>query len=245
MRKSPDTLRPSQAHPYKGVIAALLILFSWGLVMSFGLTLKEENQGWLILLFPVSVHLYTGLFITAHDGMHGLIHPNRVVNRLVATIFLWLFAFNRYSILHPKHHLHHAYPAQKEDPDFATHGFWRWYFKFLMEYVSWSQVLLVAIVFNLGLFWGILESRLLLFYAVAPIVATLQLFYFGTYLPHRGLHPQEDVHRARSQAKNHLIAFCSCYFFGYHQEHHAAPWLAWWQLPQLRELNWQAEKQLK
>jgi beta-carotene ketolase (CrtW type) len=27
----------------------------------------------------------------------------------------------------------------------------------------------------------------------------------------------------------------SCYFFGYHLEHHAYPYLPWWRLPAARE----------
>lgn len=218
-------------------MVALTIMLLWTLVMFAALRVGDGFHWSLFLLLPVAIHLYTGLFITAHDGMHGLIHPSKRVNRLIATVCLWLFAFNRFSVLYPKHHLHHAHPAQEEDPDFAPFGFWRWYLKFLMEYVSWSQVVLVALVFNLGLYLGISEIRLLLFYAVAPILSTLQLFYFGTYLPHRGEHDEQDEHRARSQSLNHWKAFFTCYFFGYHHEHHAAPWLAWWQLPQLRALN--------
>ncbi len=216
---------------------ATVIIIVWMAVMAQAFSTGSEFHWSLLLLFPASVHLYTGLFITAHDGMHGLIHPNKQVNKLLSTVCLWLFAFNRFSVLYPKHHLHHAHPARDEDPDFAPFGFWRWYIKFLMEYVSWIQILMVAIVFNLGLYAGLAESRLLLFYAIAPLLSTLQLFYFGTYLPHRGEHLAHNQHKARSQAKNHLYAFITCYFFGYHYEHHSAPWLAWWQLPKLREIN--------
>lgn len=216
---------------------ALAILFSWASIMFLAVFLEHDLSWWNIALFPVAIHLYTGLFITAHDGMHGLIHPSASVNKGVSTVCLWLFAFNRFSVLYPKHHLHHAHPAQDEDPDFAPFSFWRWYVKFLLEYVSIAQVVMVALVFNLGLWAGLSEVKLILFYAVAPILSTLQLFYFGTYLPHRGEHSESDQHRARSQPKNHLVAFLTCYFFGYHHEHHAAPWLAWWQLPLLREVN--------
>jgi len=39
-----------------------------------------------------------------------------------------------------------------------------------------------------------------------------------------------NKHQSRSQHKNHVLAFFSCYFFGYHYEHHDAPWLPWWKL---------------
>ena len=74
------------------------------------------------------------------------------------------------------------------------------------------------------------EYKLILYYVVPSILSTLQLFYFGTYLPHRGEHAADNVHKARSQSKNHLLAFVSCYFFGYHYEHHDQPWVPWWLL---------------
>jgi beta-carotene ketolase (CrtW type) len=37
-------------------------------------------------------------------------------------------------------------------------------------------------------------------------------------------------HKARTQKKNHFWAMLSCYFFGYHREHHEDPHIAWWQL---------------
>jgi beta-carotene ketolase (CrtW type) len=30
--------------------------------------------------------------------------------------------------------------------------------------------------------------------------------------------------------KNHLVGFFSCYFFGYHYEHHEFPGTPWWKL---------------
>ncbi|MFW6276162.1 MAG: fatty acid desaturase, partial [Bacteroidota bacterium] len=63
------------------------------------------------------------------------------------------------------------------------------------------------------------------------LLSTLQLFYFGTYLPHRKPHTHDmGRHRARTQSKNHLWAMLSCYFFGYHTEHHESPGTPWWQL---------------
>ena len=67
------------------------------------------------------------------------------------------------------------------------------------------------------------------------ILATGQLFYFGTYLPHRGSHSKENKHKSRSQKLNHAWAFVTCYFFGYHYEHHASPATPWWKLYQKKE----------
>jgi beta-carotene/zeaxanthin 4-ketolase len=34
---------------------------------------------------------------------------------------------------------------------------------------------------------------------------------------------------------NHYVAFFTCYFFGYHHEHHAFPYLPWWKLAEAKE----------
>jgi beta-carotene ketolase (CrtW type) len=39
-------------------------------------------------------------------------------------------------------------------------------------------------------------------------------------------------HNSRTQPNNHLLAMLSCYFFGYHFEHHAYPRTPWWRLYQ-------------
>ena len=31
-----------------------------------------------------------------------------------------------------------------------------------------------------------------------------------------------------------LVSFVSCYHFGYHWEHHVAPHVPWWRLPEAR-----------
>jgi beta-carotene ketolase (CrtW type) len=106
---------------------------------------------------------------------------------------------------------------------------WRWFWGFATEYVGIKQIVLNALVFNvLAYNFGI--GNAVLYYVLAPMLGTFQLFYFGTYLPHKSAHAPDNIHKARSQSKNHLWAFVSCYFFGYHYEHHDQPYVAWWQL---------------
>lgn len=226
----------------KGVIIALLIVFLWlGVLIS--LLLWEFT--WPNFLLPLAVllmtHLYTGLFITAHDAMHGVVSPgNSALNRFLGSLAAFLFAFNSYKKLLPKHHEHHRYVATEKDPDYAEKGFVGWYLKFVKEYVSWWQILYMAVTFNiLKLFLP--TENLILFWILPSLLATLQLFYFGTYLPHRGEHEADNLHKARSLGKNHLWAFLSCYFFGYHYEHHDAPWVPWWQLYRQKELGKQSK----
>ncbi|MBF2026401.1 MAG: fatty acid desaturase [Oscillatoriales cyanobacterium C42_A2020_001] len=82
------------------------------------------------------------------------------------------------------------------------------------------------------------ESSLLLFWIIPTILSSFQLFYFGTYLPHREL-PEgyPNSHRARSTCFAPLWSFLTCYHFGYHEEHHEHPSAPWWQLANVRRMR--------
>lgn len=214
-----------------GVWVALVIIITWSSLLAFLLTCQIDFWSPVpYLLALVQTHLYTGLFITAHDAMHGVVAPGRQgLNRGLGTVAALLFAYNWYPRLLPRHHLHHRHVATDQDPDYHGGSFFPWYFSFLRQYLTWWQLLLMALTFNLlKLFFPV--ENVMLFWMLPAILATFQLFYFGTYLPHRGEHEAENPHKSRTQAKNHLWAFMSCYFFGYHYEHHARPYLPWWQL---------------
>lgn len=231
MQKSHAILASKTLIPKYGVFFAALIWFTWCGLLIFNLLLPVQflNISFYVLIL-IQTHLFTGLFITAHDAMHGTASFNKTINSIIGTICLWSFAANRWSVLLPKHHLHHKHVGTAKDPDFAPKPFWLWYFKFLKEYISWQQILLIAVLFNIAQVW-INQSNLIFFYVIPSVLSTLQLFYFGTYLPHRGEHQAHNHHKARSQPKNHLWAFISCYFFGYHYEHHDLPQVPWWLLP--------------
>lgn len=184
----------------------------------------------LYLFILVQMHLYTGLFITAHDAMHGSIAPNARVNNLTGYICTFLYASFWYPQLYTKHHKHHSYVHTAEDPDYHKGTFFAWYVQFIRNYLSVWQIVVMAILFNVFKLW-VPQPNLILFWVVPSLLSTLQLFYFGTYLPHKGEH--DNKHQSRSFGRNHFLAFFSCYFFGYHYEHHDEPWLPWWKLWQV------------
>ena len=130
--------------------------------------------------------------------------------------------------------MHHQHVNTENDPDVHQGNFFIWWFKFMWQYVTWQQVLAMAITYNMLKLWFPMWN-LILMWELPAILSTLQLFYFGTYLPHRGTHEEGNVQQSRSQSKNHVWAFISCYFFGYHYEHHAYPYLPWWKLPLAKE----------
>jgi beta-carotene ketolase (CrtW type) len=184
--------------------------------------------------------LYTGLFITAHDAMHGIVAPqHKKLNNFIGALCVFLYALFSFQRLRNEHRKHHAQPASDSDPDYhdgAHRGFWAWYFHFMLTYVTWRQIAGMAIVFNVLLHtFKIPVANLLLFWIAPALLSTLQLFYFGTYLPHREpAGGYTNAHRARSNDFSALWSFLTCYHFGYHWEHHEHPYVPWWKLPAVR-----------
>jgi beta-carotene ketolase (CrtW type) len=74
----------------------------------------------------------------------------------------------------------------------------------------------------------------LLFCTVPLLISSLQLFLFGTYLPHRDRPGESNSHHARSLALPVWLSLLACFHFGYHWEHHEFPTMAWFQLPGMR-----------
>jgi beta-carotene/zeaxanthin 4-ketolase len=213
-----------------GVIIGIAIILLWACCLLYLLTSNFNLYNLLtLILILIQTHLYTGLFITSHDAMHGVVSLNKKVNKAIGTISAILFAYNFFSRLLPKHHEHHKYVATDKDPDYYQGNFLSWYFSFLKQYITIWQIFLMAITYNL-LIQIFPKENVIAFWIIPSILATLQLFFFGTYLPHKGEHDADNPHKSRSQKKNHLLAFLSCYFFGYHYEHHNAPAVPWWLL---------------
>jgi beta-carotene ketolase (CrtW type) len=228
--RNPDSLA--------GILIGLLIITLWTAALAWNLSRPVE---WLSpltwLMVWVQTHLFTGLFITAHDAMHGSVAPRRPkLNHLIGRICTVLFIFNSYSTLRPKHYQHHRFVGTENDPDFhkGNARFWPWYWSFLREYISLRQLVLAAIAFNVSAIW-IPQANLILYWVLPSLLSTLQLFYFGTFVPHMGEHGPDNVHKAHTQPANHLLAFLTCYFFGYHYEHHDTPMTPWWKLWQVKE----------
>jgi beta-carotene ketolase (CrtW type) len=219
-----------------GVIIAFIILAAWGSLLAFSLQFNTVfSEPWPYILLLLQMHLYTGLFITAHDAMHGVVAPgNKKLNRAIGFTFALLFAYNWYPRLLPKHHQHHHFTATNQDPDYHGGSFLAWYFSFLKQYITWPQLVAMAVSFNILKYFFPLEN-VILYWMLPAILATFQLFYFGTYQPHKGEHAASNPHRSTMLKRNHFLAFLSCYFFGYHFEHHDKPFLPWWKLYQEKD----------
>lgn len=219
-----------------GVFIALLVIISWASHLAYMLLLQPVNllDVWFWVHMLIQTWLFTGLFITAHDSMHGTISANRKLNNVIGFSATLLFAGMWYPMLIKKHKMHHVNPGTALDPDYYTgkQNFFIWWFSFMKSYVTIWQILIMAGLFNLGLLF-FSEIQLIVLWIIPSILATFQLFYFGTYLPDRLPHITEmGIYKSRTLKKNHLWAMLSCYFFGYHYEHHASPQTPWWKLYQ-------------
>jgi beta-carotene/zeaxanthin 4-ketolase len=217
-----------------GLIIAITVYILWLGHLAYLLLFAEVNPASLWFYFHILVqgYLFTGLFITGHDAMHGTVSKNRKINDLAGWIATLSFAYLSYDRLRKNHYLHHQFPASEKDPDFYTgsNSFFPWWFKFMVRYTTWWQLVLMAITFNiLGIWFS--EWKLISFWIIPAFIGTLQLFFFGTYIPHRRPHKEEmGIHKARTLRPNHLLAMVTCYFFGYHREHHESPTTPWWKL---------------
>ncbi len=211
-----------------GILIALFILGAW---LSSTILLMQWYVSFtnplLYVFMLLQMHLYTGLFITAHDAMHGTVSSNKTLNNAIGYTATFFYAAFLYPQLYGKHHQHHRNVHTDADPDYHQGNFISWYVTFIRNYLSIWQVVFMAVLFNVLKIW-IPQTNLLLFWVAPSLLSTVQLFYFGTYLPHKGEH--SNKHQSRSQPKNHLLAFLSCYFFGYHYEHHDSPGTPWWLL---------------
>lgn len=222
-----------------GIFMALFILVLWTGHLLYALFFAEPDFGsvWFYLHVILQTYLYTGLFITGHDAMHGTVARNRKVNNFFGHLATTLFAFLSFRKLSIKHYQHHLHPATEKDPDFSprSNNFFVWWFIFMKNYITWWQILLMAITFNVLLLW-FSEIQLLAYWVAPAIFSTLQLFFFGTWLPHKKpFSPEMAPHNSRTLHKNHFLAMLSCYFFGYHWEHHESPTTPWWQLYRIKQ----------
>ncbi len=222
-----------------GFLIALAIIGIWAVSLFFFLSLDISIHVMLLPAILWQTFLYTGLFITAHDAMHGSVFPqNRKLNNFVGSVALFFYALFPYKNLLKKHGLHHNHPASEIDPDFhdgKNKNFLAWYFHFMKGYWSWTQIIGLMVIFNLVNYTlRIPQTNLTLFWVIPSLLSSVQLFYFGSFLPHKEpVGGYSSPHRAQSSPRPVLWSFITCYHFGYHQEHHEYPRVPWWKLPEI------------
>jgi beta-carotene ketolase (CrtW type) len=114
-----------------GVGLAVAVMLAWlGLHVYavFFVDLAALNPLIMLALVAVLCWLYVGIFIVAHDCMHGTLAPGRPgVNRWFGRICLFLYAGFDFDALKAKHRDHHRHAGTEHDPDFHEddpHSFW-------------------------------------------------------------------------------------------------------------------------
>lgn len=207
---------------------------------------RVPGGGWPLLLVLAVLGrtlLQTGLFIVGHDAMHGVLLPERRPwNDRLGALVLLLYAGLAYPDCRRNHRRHHRFTATAGDPDFhgdPRAGALGWYGRFMAGYLSAGQMarLLVG--------WGLLTlvacgfsptgwRNVLLFCTLPLLLSSLQLFVFGTFLPHRAQRPPLCQVDADSLNLPSWLSLLVCFHFGYHREHHERPDLAWFELPAQR-----------
>lgn len=225
-----------------GLGLAIAIISLWILSGGLAILMPFENSAWWGITGGILVRtfLHTGLFILAHDAMHGNLAPTHLtLNQKLGQFAVQLYAGLSYENCRLNHIKHHQYPAQIGDPDFhdgVHHHPIFWYFHFLGGYFSWGQFakFLGAIAcFSLAshMLFATTYLSLFLFFLLPLLLSSFQLFLFGTYLPHGKKITYVD-HPASLHFLWLIWSLLSCYHFGtYHEEHHAYPHKAWFQLP--------------
>jgi beta-carotene/zeaxanthin 4-ketolase len=227
----------------RGLYTALSLIGIWASSTTILFSLDLERwPNWIKFIgFAWQMFLYVGLFVTAHDGMHGSIVPsNRKLNDSIGRFVLFVYAMFPFAKMRQMHDLHHDIPARIGDPDFHNgkqRNFFGWYFNFMQNYWSWLRIVLLISTFHVvHQVFHVPELNLAWFWVFPSVMSSFQLFFFGTFLPHREpINGYINESHSTSTPFSEFWSFISCYHFGYHEEHHELPHLGWWQLPAARK----------
>jgi beta-carotene/zeaxanthin 4-ketolase len=234
-----------------GILIATIIAIVWigSLAFLSFIDIYKLLPLWILPAVLGRIFIQTGLFIVAHDAIHGSVcSSNRKLNDAIGQFAVTLYALLDYQKLAVNHWQHHRQPGQAGDPDFHDCNRFIWYLKFMKGYLNFRQIIIqflglgtIFITLYFGLHIPI--PNLFLFWILPIFFSTMQLFYFGTYLPHRFSRGEptptsdpENSHQATSSNYPLVWSFLTCYHFGYHWEHHEYPWLAWYHLPSVRQI---------
>lgn len=235
-----ETSRRISTYPFGGLALAACLIGGWCALHVFALWSLEAPARPVLALFCMIglTWLSAGLFILAHDAMHGSLAPGRPkLNTALGSLALTLYAGFSWRKLRAKHMAHHQFPGTKQDPDFGPAHPLLWYLSFIKTYFGWREV--VVLTSSVLIYALLLGPRwpYVAFWSLPSIFASVQLFIFGTWLPHRhDGHGFADHHNARSTRLTIPLSLISCFHFGgYHHEHHLYPSVPWWRLPATRK----------
>ena len=239
-----DLVNRREAQASVGIVLSTLVIAGWMSLHWFAvhqLNIATLNPAVVVLIVFLKSWLSVGLFIVVHDAIHGSLAPGqRRWNAFFGHLGSTLYGGFCYRRLAKAHGRHHQAPGTEHDPDFSVQhssSAWLWGYQFFRQHMSLRSLLFFPAVFNLEMYVaGASEANLIIFFCIPALLSAFQLFYFGTYLPHRRVEGSTfpDRHSARSTQVPPIVSLFTCYHFGYHHEHHLFPHEPWWRLPFVR-----------
>ncbi len=225
-----------------GLLWAIAIFSAWLGSAVYWLSHPLMGLSWSGIVAGIFVRTFfhTGLFILAHDAMHANLLPSSPRwNHRLGRWGVSLYACLSYTDCIRNHAKHHRHPAQPGDPDFHN-GRHRhpllWYWHFMGKYLAWRQfwgfmLIFGAIALPLNMLGDVPYENFFVFCLLPIFLSSWQLFFFGTYLPHRD-RPSLPKRIRKQSIGWRIWSFLSCYHFGtFHEEHHRHPHKPWFQLP--------------
>ncbi|MGB5899237.1 MAG: fatty acid desaturase, partial [Geitlerinemataceae cyanobacterium] len=141
-----------------GISSAAIVFGVWGssLIWLFRVDFSTVPLGLVAVIFVLRMFMHTGLFITAHDAMHGSAYPsNPKLNHAIGAIASMAYALLPYNVLRENHMMHHSNPGREGDPDYCQkhqNNPVLWYINFMIEYMkfkhSWVQMVAMTALFH-------------------------------------------------------------------------------------------------
>lgn len=237
------SLKMWKSDTWSGLALSIVILGLWIISFILSLMIPVSITSWLCVAVAVILRAYlqTGLFIVAHDTMHENLLPSYpTVNNIIGRLAVTVYAFLPYDHCRENHSKHHRYTSQIDDPDFydSFSNPLFWYCKFIREYFPWRSLIIFILCMLMGIaslifLFKVNVINLILFWLIPLVLSSIQLFYFGTYLPHQQIEENPNFLPRLDRDRYSLIwSLISCYNFGhYHWEHHQYPNVPWYDLP--------------
>ncbi len=225
---------PSFAAPLNLALGALFLAS-----IPAGFFAIDAHPLWALAISPWLVFCFTGLFILAHEAIHGTLVPGHPrLGHALGWLFAFAYAAMDYRTLRARHREHHASPGRALDPDAHQSGHFLPHFGgFVYRYLRvWQVALLVLVGNQLGQAG---YTRAMLCAYVGPVVAsTLIVFTVGIFLVH---HPSlwraglaDERHRSVGVDLGGAGSLLAILFFNTHWLHHEHPHLTWVQLGRYR-----------
>ena len=216
--------------------------------------------------------LTAGILVTAvalnsfpllmHEGMHGVLFPNRRWNWIVSVLLgsAFLMSFSSYRVMHIRHH---RYLGDPRDPD-DYHNYSRsrpmvWFLHFVrltfgpilylflipllaLKYGSAPQRKLICIEYTIlfaiySVLLRVFPARELLLVWFVPLVLMGMLTAIRGFTQHGITEASDPYLASRTMLPNPLVAFFLLNE-NYHLEHHLFPEIPSYHLPRLHQLIW-------